>query len=148
MRALLALSIAMPFALIVLSSTTAAPAGWKTATDKPGKCQVQVPSSWMPGEFGLGMQSPDNKSTLDISASAAKLTEAKQIAATTFSVQKTIEDTPNRYWMAYGDNSGRPGTRWYVAVPAGGGVCAIQLEFDTKLSDADAKAIVDSLKKH
>jgi hypothetical protein len=140
--------VALPLTLIALASALAAPVGWKTASDHAKKCQAQVPGSWVPGEYGLGMTDPAGKSTVLISSSALNsLAAAKQVVTSTFTVQKTFEDTPGRYWMAYTDNTGR-GTHWYAAVPTGSYICAMQVDFDAKLSDADAKAIVTSLRKY
>ena len=134
--------------LILLATAQAAPAGWKTASDHAQECQAQVPGSWVPGEYNLGMKDPAGKSTVSISSSRLNsLAAAKQVVTSTFTVQKTFEDTPGRYWMAYANNMGG-GTHWYVAVTTGSYICAMQIDFDVNLSDADAKTIATSLKKH
>jgi hypothetical protein len=140
--------IALPLVIVALASAQAAPSGWKTASDHGQQCQAQVPGSWVPGEYNLGMKDPAGTSTVLVSASRLNsLAMAKQVASSTFTVQKTFEDTPSRYWMAYSNNMGG-GTHWYVAVTTGSYICAMQIDFDAKLSDADAKTIATSLRKH
>jgi hypothetical protein len=140
--------IALPLTIIALANAQAAPAGWKAVSDHGQKCQAQVPGSWVPGEYNLGMKDPAGTSTVLVSASRLNsLAMAKQVVTSTYTVQKTFEDTPSRYWMAYSNNMGG-GTHWYVAVATGSYICAMQIDFDSKLSDADAKTIATSLKKH
>lgn len=141
-------STIIALSLSALATAHAAPTGWKTASDHAKKCQAQVPGSWVPGEYNLGMKDPAGKSTVLISSSGLSgVAAAKQIASSTFTVQKALEDTPSRYWMAYSTNMGG-GTHWYVAVPTGSYICTMQVDFDAKLSDVDANMIVMSLKKY
>ncbi|MGD0143875.1 MAG: hypothetical protein ABSC92_12005 [Rhizomicrobium sp.] len=150
---------ALKFAFVALTGTAlagiafggaqAAPAGWTMASDHAQKCQAQVPGSWVPGEYHLGMKDPAGTSTVLISSSGLNnLGMAKQVVTSTYTVKKTFEDTPSRYWMAYTSGMGGAGTHWYVAVTTGSYICAMQLDLDAKISDADARTIALSLKKH
>jgi hypothetical protein len=139
----------IPFAVAALASPHAAAAGWKTFTDHAKKCQASAPANWVPGEYNIGMNDPSGASSVIISnSSSTDLAFAKQVASSTFSVQKTMTDSPSRYWMAYADNTGKHLTNWYEAVAVGGYTCTMQLTFDAHLSDADAKTIATSLKKN
>ena len=60
----------------------------------------------------------------------------------------TIEDSGKRYWYSYkhpANASDLPGTNWYVAVPAPGGVCAAQINFKDPGGEAVAKQVVDTI---
>jgi hypothetical protein len=139
--------IALPLLFVAVSGARAA--GWKTATDHAQKCQTQVPGSWVPGEYNLGMKDPASTSTALVGNSRSNdLNMAKQVASSTYTVTKTFEDSPQRYWMAYANRGPGGGTNWYVAVATGSYICVLDLSFDSKLSDADAKTIATGLKKH
>lgn len=132
------------------SAASATPAGWQTFTDHHGTCQASVPSDWKPGEYNIGMNAAHGKGNVIISASeGGDIAMAKQIASSTFTIVKVIEDNKSRYWATYsGRGPTAPANNYYVALQQAGLVCAMQLSWDSGLSDADAKAIVASLKKH
>lgn len=133
----------------ITSGTSAAPAGWQSFTDHRGTCQASVPSDWKPGEYNIGMTSAHGKGNVIISASeGGDVAMAKQIASSTFTIVKVIEDTKSRYWATYsGRGPTAPANNYYVALQQPGLVCAMQLSWNSDLSPADAKAIVASLKK-
>jgi hypothetical protein len=137
--------------LFVLAAALLVPAAahaadWKTVTDKAGKCQAQAPADWTPGEFGLGMRAPSGDSTLAIFGANDSVAFDKQVAQSTFTVETTLEDTPARYEITLADRAGKPDKHIYVAVPRPGGSCALTVDWDSGLSDADAQAIAASLK--
>jgi hypothetical protein len=131
------------------ASASAIPAGWQTFTDKRGTCQASVPTGWKPGEYNIGMTSPEGKGNVIISTSeGGDIAMAKQIASSTFTIVKVIEDTKSRYWAQFsGRGPTAPANNFYVALQQPGLVCAMQLSWDSGLSDGDAKAIVASLRK-
>src|ERR1700678_2861177 len=112
-----------PLALTLLALMTPAlahAAGWKTVTDKAGKCQAQVPADWTPGEFGLGMQSPGGASTIAIFGSGNSVPFDKQVAQSTFTIVSTLQDSAARYYVTLADRVGKPDKHLYVAVPRPG----------------------------
>lgn len=131
------------------TTATAKPTGWQTFTDKRGTCQASVPSDWTPGEYNIGMQAAHGKGNVIISTSeGGDVAMAKQIASSTFTIVKVIEDTKSRYWARFsGRGPTAPSNNYYVALQQPGLVCAMQLSWDSGLSDNDAKAIVASLRK-
>jgi hypothetical protein len=140
-------SLSLTLALAVLATaSTAAAEGWKAWGDKRGKCAAQVPAGWGPGEFGLGMLAPGGKSAADISSSPIGLAQAKAVASSTFTVETVFEDSPSRYWISMADRVGKPQKHQYVAVPGKGYVCALSVDYDAQLSDADVRTIVMSLR--
>jgi hypothetical protein len=139
---------AVSFAVTALLGAQADAAGWKTFTDHAKKCQAQVPASWVPGEYNIGMRDPAGDGSVIVSNSSGDLASTKQIAASTYTVSKTIQDSPARYWMEYADRMGKHDTHWYEALPVGGYLCIMDLTFDSHLSDADAKTVAGSLKKN
>ena len=130
----------------LLAPAAAHAQGWKTATDKAGKCQAEVPADWTPGEFGLGMQAPSGDSTIAIFGSNDSVPFDKQVAQSTFTIVTTVEDSPARYEIALADRVGKPDKHLYVAVPRGAGSCTLTVDYDAALSDADAQQIATSLK--
>lgn len=134
--------------LVAGSPAMAAPPGWQPASDHAGKCHTAVPPNWVPGEYHLGMQAPGGHGILAMSSSDGDLGLAKQVAGSTMDVVTTLDDTPKRYWMEFADRMGRPFRHWYVAVPAAGVTCALTLDFDATLPEADAKAIVEGFGGH
>ena len=132
--------------VLLLAPGLAHAAGWKTATDKAGKCQVQVPADWTPGEFGLGMQAPSGDSTIAIFGSPDSVSFDKQVAQSTFTIDSTVEDSAARYYVTLADRVGKPDKHLYVAVPRAGGSCTLTVDYDSGLSDADAQTIAMSLK--
>jgi hypothetical protein len=140
----------MSIAFVALATAAAAaPAGWQTFTDRHGTCEASVPGNWKPGEYNIGMMSEHGKGNVIISTSeGGDVAMAKQIASGTFDIVKVIEDTKSRYWAAYkGNGPTASANDFYVALQQPGLVCAMQLSWDSGLSDADAKAIVASLRK-
>jgi hypothetical protein len=131
------------------TDATAAPAGWQSFTDRVGTCQASVPGDWKPGEYNIGMAAQHGKGNVIISTSeGGDVAMAKQIASSTFDIVKVIEDTKSRYWAEYkGNGPTAPANDYYVALQQPGLVCAMQLSWDSGLSDANAKAIVASLRK-
>ena len=142
-----AISVLAFFALA--TAVPAAPAGWQSFTDRRGTCQASVPEDWKPGEYNIGMTAAHGKANVIISTSGGgDVATAKQVASSTFNVVKVIEDTKSRYWARYkGNGPTAPANDFYVALQQPGLVCAMQLSWDSGLSDADAKAIVQSLRK-
>jgi len=143
-----AISALAVFALAT-ASASATPAGWQTFTDKRGTCQASVPTDWKPGEYNIGMQAEHGKGNVIISTSqGGDVAMAKQIASSTFTIVKVIEDTKSRFWAQFsGRGPTAPANNYYVALQQPGLVCAMQLSWDSGLSDDDAKAIVASLRK-
>jgi hypothetical protein len=135
-------------AVALLAPVAAHAAGWKTITDKPGKCQAQIPADWTPGEFGLGMQAPSGDSTLAIFGSHDSVALDKQVAQSTFTIETTVEDSAARYEITLADRVGKPDKHIYVAVPSAAGSCTLTVDYDSGLSDADAQTIAASLKPH
>jgi hypothetical protein len=138
-------SLILVASLFAVTASNAAD-GWKATGDKRGKCQAQVPASWKPGEFGLGMVSPNDKSDVAISSSPIGLAEAKAVAASTFTVDTVIEDSAARYWITMADRVGKPLKHQYIAVPAKGYVCVLSVDYDASVSEADVKIIMTSLR--
>jgi hypothetical protein len=148
-RAEIFASAGMAVCVAFAAIASAAPAGWQTFTDRRATCQASVPSDWKPGEYNIGMQATHGNGSVIISTSqGGDVAMAKQIAASTFTVTKVIEDTKSRYWVQYKGN-GRTALAndYYVALQQPGLVCAMQLSWNSGLSDDDAKAIVASLRR-
>ena len=148
-RAAIFASACIAAGVAVAATASATPAGWQTFTDRRATCQASVPSDWKPGEYNIGMEAAHGKGNVIISTSqGGDVAMAKQIASSTFNVTKVIEDTKSRYWVQYRGN-GRTALAndYYVALQQPGLVCAMQLSWDSGLSDDDAKAIVASLRK-
>ena len=127
----------------------AAPSGWKVVTDKKKLCQYSVPADWTQDALITSSStSADKKSDVVIHGSPSSLAETKSMIGQMIPPDKTIEDSGKRYWYSYKHlaNAGDiPGTHWYVAVPAPGGVCAAQISFKDPAAEAVAKQIVDSI---
>ena len=92
------------------------------------------------------MVSPNDKSDMDISSSPISLAAAKAVASSTFTVETVIEDSASRYWITMADRLGKPTKHQYVAVPGNGYICALSVDYDTSVSDADVKTIMLSLR--
>jgi hypothetical protein len=134
--------------VLLLAPALAHAAGWKTVTDKAGKCQAQVPADWTPGEYGLGMKAPHGDSSIAIFGSANSVSFDKQVARSTFTVVSTVEDSAARYYVTIADRVGKPDKHLYVAAARGGGSCTLTVDYHSGLSDADARTIAMSLKAH
>ena len=134
---------------LTVTAAIAAPAGWKVATDRRAKCEIAVPPNWVPGALNVGMKSPQGEESAIVSSSPLpSLADAKKMTNTMYKPTQTFEDTATRYWIAYTPARPRAGTFWYEAIAANGMVCAVQIEADTNLTEADAKQIAASLKVH
>ena len=127
----------------------AAPSGWKVVTDKKKTCQYAVPADWTQDALITSSStSVDKKSNVVIHANPSSLAETKSMIQSMIPPDKTIEDSGKRYWYSYkhpANASDLPGTNWYVAVPAPGGVCAAQINFKDPGGEAVAKQVVDTI---
>jgi len=136
-------------AILALAPTalSAAPAGWITAKSRKGQCQAMVPGSWKPGFAGIGMDAPGSKASALVSNKPGSIADTKATLPKLFKVTKAYEDSANRYWVEYtGEISGK--RHWYVVTPAASGICTAVIDFDSSLSEADAKTIAISLSKY
>jgi hypothetical protein len=137
--------------VLLLASTVvlAAPSGWKVVTDRKKTCQFSVPAEWTLDTLLVGTAtSGDKKSSIVVHGNESSLAETKSMIQQMIPVDKMIEDSGKRYWYSYKHlaNAGDlPGTHWYVAVPAPGGVCAAQISFKDPGGEAVAKQIVDTI---
>jgi hypothetical protein len=135
--------------LISIAVIAAAPAGWKLVTDKKKTCQYAVPADWTQDSLITSSStSADKKSNVVIHGSPSSLAETKSMIQQMIPPDKMIEDSGNRYWYSYkhlANGGDLPGTNWYVAVPAPGGVCAAQISFKDPAGEAVAKQIVDTI---
>ena len=139
-------SLILAVGLVAVSASSASADGWKAFTDKKGKCTAQVPASWGPGEFGLGMVSPGGKSDAAISVTALDLAGTKATADSTFTVESVVENSSKRYWIVFADRVGKPIRHQYVAVPGHGFTCAFNVDYDRAVSEDDVKTMMQSLR--
>ena len=137
------------FVLAVLAPTalTAAPAGWTAAKSKKGQCQAMVPGTWKAGFAGIGMDAPGGKASALVSGKDGSIALVKSTLPSVFKISKTYEDSASRYWVEYIGAMGNK-RHWYVVTPAANGICSVVLDFDSSLSEADAKSIATSLTKY
>ena len=124
----------------------------KTITDRTLACEASVPASWTPagGPGSISVKSPTGDASIILSGTPGTLAEAKKITVDggMFAASKVYEDSAQRYWIEYTTFNEAPGRHQLVLLRASGGVvCSVALEWKSGLSDAQAKAIVDSLKK-
>jgi hypothetical protein len=145
MNARLFFVLPLVFAATIAS---AAPAGFKPATSKKGECETIVPNAWGPGFAGIGMKAPSGASNILVSFKPGTIPSEKAGLKGVYTVTKTYEDSAARYWIEYKEGSGSV-RHWYIVTPAAGGnLCAAILDFDSALSETDAKTIATGLKKH
>ena len=133
--------------LLFASAAQAAPAAWKPMLSDDKKCTAMVPGNWEKAVTGVGMQVPAGRSHAMASLEEGTMADYKATVHFTYTVKKTLEDSAGRYWVETGGAKGNGMREWHVAVP-GGGVCTVFIGFDNTLSEADAKTIATSLKKH
>ena len=126
---------------------SAAPAGWIVAKSKKGQCQALVPGNWKPGIAGIGMEAPGSKASALISNKDGSIAETKAALPSVFTITKTYEDSAGRYWIEYKGALGAK-RHWYAVTPAASGICTAVIDFDSSLSEADAKTIAMSLGKY
>ena len=138
---------AFAIAALVPTALSAAPAGWIVAKSKKGQCQAMVPGGWKPGFAGIGMDAPNGKASALVSGKDGSIALVKSTLPSVFKISKTYEDSASRYWVEYTGAMGNK-RHWYVVTPAGSGICTVVLDFDSSLSEADAKAIATSLTKY
>ena len=131
---------------IVPAALSAAPAGWIAAKSHEGKCQAYVPAGWKPGFAGIGMESPGSKSTLLVSKKDSTVAAEKAALPGVFTITKTYEDSASRYWIEYKEAGSKH--HWYIVTPAASGICTAVFDFDSSLSEADAKMVATSLGKY
>ena len=131
---------------IVPAALSAAPAGWIAAKSHEGKCQTFVPAGWKPGVAGIGMQSSDSKSTVLVSNQDSSVAATKAAMPSMFKVTKTYDDSASRYWIEYKEAGSK--RHWYIVTPAASGICTAVFDFDSSLSEADAKTVATSLGKY
>lgn len=132
--------------LILASVAPTAATSWKTVLSKHDECQGSVPTNWVPGFAGMGLKAPSGSSQILISYKKAHMQQIRMAVPGMFKITKTFEDSPARYWIEY---SGAPGSRhWYVITPNGDALCSAVFDFDNSLSEADAKIMATSVKKH
>ncbi len=141
------LLFALPLLFAATAATAAAPTGFKPALSHKGECEAMVPSAWVPGFAGIGMKAPSGASQVMISLKPSTLAEVKAAMGGVFKVTKTYENSATRYWVEYTDG---PATvrHWYVLTQTGTTLCSAIVDFDSGLSETDAKVIATSLKKH
>jgi hypothetical protein len=133
--------------LFAATAAHAAPAGFKPATSKKGECEIVVPNAWGPGFAGIGMKAPSGASNLLVSFKPGTIPSEKAGLKGVYTVTKTYEDSAARYWIEYKEGSGSV-RHWYIVTPSGANLCTAILDFDSALSETDAKTIATSLKKH
>lgn len=136
----------LPLALII-TTATAAPAGFKPVASSHGECQTVVPTGWVPGVAGIGMKAPSGASNLLVSFKEGTIPSEKDGLKGVYTVTKTYEDSAARYWIEYKDGAGSV-RHWYIVTPVGANLCTAILDFDAALPEPDAKTIATSLKKH
>jgi opacity protein-like surface antigen len=140
--------LAAAAASLVLSSIAHAAALTQTVTNIRKECEAKVPADWKDGGPGMGWAAPGGRGSITVSASPLSLADGKKMTTSIFPATKVFEDTAKRYWIEFKPSQGGATHNYYVLLPQGGTLCALDLEWNTALSDADARAIVDSLKKH
>jgi hypothetical protein len=127
----------------------AAPAGWKTITDKKKTCQYSVPADWVQDTLiTSSTTSADKKSSMVIHGNAQSLDQVKPMIQQMIPPDKVIEDNGKRYWYSYKHLSGGSdlqGTNWYVAVAVPNGICAAQVTMKDPGAEAIGKQIVDTI---
>jgi hypothetical protein len=144
-----ALAIAAGVALVGVTANVpaAAPeAGWQRVPALKGHCEMYVPSDWKVDELiKSSLHSADNSASAVISSSAAfsNLADLKAGIERIYPPSKTFEDSAHRLWFQY-TNAGA-GNNWYVAVPAPGGSCTMQVSYKNAATEAVAKKIALSL---
>jgi len=129
------------------AALSAAPAGWNAAKSKKGQCQAFVPGSWKPGFANIGMEAPGSKASALVTNKDGSVAETKAMLPGVFTITKTYEDSASRYWVEYKGALGAK-RHWYVVTPAASGICTAVIDFDSSLSEADAKTIATSLGKY
>jgi hypothetical protein len=148
-NAMKALTIGATLALATAaaSAPAAAPeAGWQRVAALKGHCEMYVPADWKADEYiKSSLHSADNSASAVISSSQAfsSMAELKPGIERMFPPTKAFEDSAQRLWYQY-TNAGT-GTNWYVAVPAPGGSCTMQITYKNASSEAVAKKIALSL---
>ncbi len=133
--------------LFAATIANAAPAGFKPALSHKNECEAMVPASWGPGFAGIGMKAPRGASNILVSFKEGTIPSEKAGLKDVYTVTKTYEDSAARYWIEYKEGSGSV-HHWYIVTPVGGNLCTAILEFDSALSETDAKTVATSLKKH
>ena len=137
-------------ALAALPSALAADAV-KTITDRTLACEASVPASWTPagGPGSISVKSPKGDASIILSGTPGTLAEAKKITVDMgiFEASKVYEDSTRRYWIEFTPRNEAPGQHQYALVAQAGTVCGMQLDWTGGLTDTQAKAIVNSLKK-
>ncbi|HEX4292963.1 MAG TPA: hypothetical protein VHZ29_02410 [Rhizomicrobium sp.] len=141
------LLVALPLLLAATGAAMAAPTGFKPALSHKGECEAMVPSAWVPGFAGIGMKAPSGSSQVMISLKPSTLAEVKGAMGGVFKISKTYESSATRYWIEYVEGAA-PVRHWYVLTQTGSTLCSAILDFDSGLSETDAKIIATSLKKH
>lgn len=144
------LKLALAFACLMplACAAVAAPAAWKPMLSDDKKCEAMVPGNWTPAVTGVGMKIPGGRSSASVVLDDDRnLADKKAAMAFLYHVTKTFEDSVGRYWVETAGSA--DGMRqWIVAAPATGGVCTGLIRFDKMVSEADAKHIATSVKKH
>ena len=140
------LILALP--LVFASAAQAAPANWKPMLSDDKKCTAMVPGNWEKTVTRVGMQVPAGRSHAIATLEEGTMADYKGLLHTMYKVTKTMEDSASRYWVETAGAKGNNMREWHIAVPGSGGVCTVFIGFDNTLSEADAKTIATSLKKH
>jgi len=133
--------------LFAATAANAAPAAFKPALSHKGECVAMVPGAWVPGFAGIGMKAPSGASNILVSFKEGTIPSEKAGLKGVYTVTKTYEDSAARYWIEYKEGSGSV-RHWYIVTPVGGNLCTAILDFDSALSETDAKTVATSLKKH
>lgn len=128
-------------------TAAAAPPGWKATLSDDKKCEAMVPGSWHTAVTGEGMQISGGRSHVSVVLDEGSLPDKKTAMAFLYHVTKTFEDSAARYWVETAE-TGTGMRQWIVATPASGGVCSATIRFDKMVSEADARTIAASVKKH
>jgi hypothetical protein len=116
--------------------------------DRQNLCQISVPSDWTPDKLVHSMAaSPDKKNSSIISAlrAGASYQQAVQVAKSTYTVTKTVEESGARTVLVYANHNGKPGGGIYVAT-GGSQICVATVDFGDSAFESQAQKIAATVK--
>jgi hypothetical protein len=138
----LALAAALSFAGLAAAQDS------QIIKDRQSLCQIAVPADWTPDKLVHSMAaSPDKKNSSIISAlrAGASYQQAVQVAKSTYTVKKTVEESDARTVFVYANRNGKPGAGIYVAT-GGSQICIATVDFGDPAFESQAQKIAASVK--